>query len=424
MIRMEDTFYTFMEEVTGRTMKRILIIGAIGAGIVATLLVALVLVVMVTPARAQIGRALNRTMNGLQVVAAQAQTQAGVQLKDEKGVLVAGVFQDSPADKAGLARGDIILSVDGTAVNTDSELRNVLSQHKTGDTLKLVVQHGDSQKTVSVTLADPPAAASATPQSGQQNNKPNNPKGGLLSGPYLGIVPIGAGEFQFKMEMKNGQPGAQIVVVATGGPAEKAGLKVGEVIVSVDGTQIGPQNNLAALLAIHKPGNSVKLVVQGTDGAQRTVTITLGDNPQKAGTAYLGVSTAGFGRKRGFGGPGPGFQANPNLVQHPGAFLEAVTQNSPAEKAGLKAGQVIKSVDGKKLDSPQVLADSITGHKPGDKVTLHVYDPQTDKSIDVQVTLGDNPQKAGSAWLGVEYNYFNKPVAPPQETPGNTGTQF
>ena len=43
------------------------------------------------------------------------------------------VVTGSPADKAGLARGDIILSVDGTAVNTQSDLRNILSQHKAGD---------------------------------------------------------------------------------------------------------------------------------------------------------------------------------------------------------------------------------------------------------------------------------------------------
>jgi S1-C subfamily serine protease len=424
-------------------MKRIFIIGAVGLAAVALLVGGFVLGVMVTPVRAQIGRVLSQAMNGVQVAAAQAQaTQVpGLQLKTEKGILVAGVFQDSPADKAGLVRGDIILTVDGQAVNTNRDLSGLLSQHKVGDTLKLSVQHGDSQKSVSVTLAASPVAApsaSVTQQSGQQNTNPKSPKGGLLSGPFLGIVPIGTGQFAFKNELNkqfNGQPGARIEQVAAGSPAEKAGLKAGEVILAVDGTQIGAQNSLSVLLASHKPGDSVKLTVLSTDGTtQREVTVTLADNPQKTGTAYLGVATSGFGRGRGFGFGLPGGQNGngnginphnfPNLVQHPGAFIQAVTQNSPAEKAGLKAGQVIESVDGTKLDSSQALSTAISGHKPGDKVTVSIYDPQADTASSVQVTLADNPQKAGSAWLGIEYSYFNLQNVNPQGTPSDNGTQF
>jgi VCBS repeat-containing protein len=432
-------------------MKRIFIIGAVGVAAVAILLVGLVLWVSVTPARAQIGNMLSQAINGAQAVAFQAQTPGanvpGLQLKAEKGILVAGVFQDSPADKAGLVRGDIILDVDGQAVNTYPDLSGILNQHKVGDTLKLNVQHGDSQKSVSVTLAESPVATpsasaapqSATPQSSQQNNKQNGRQGKMLSGPFLGIVPVGAGQFEGKGNFGGNQQlqaGARIVQVATGSPADKAGLKVGEVILSVDGTQINAQNSLQSLLSSHKPGDSVKLTVQGTDGTQRDVTVTLADNLQNAGTAYLGVAAGSFGRGFRFGlpggqngnGSGNGNSVNPhnfpNLAQHPGAYIQNVTANSPAEKAGLKASQVIESVDSTKIDNPQALSTIIAGHKSGDKVTLSVYDPQADKTSSVQVTLGDNPQKAGSAWLGIEYSYFNMQNVNPQGAPANNGTQF
>lgn len=200
------------------------------------------------------------------------------------------------------------------------------------------------------------------------------------------------------------------------------------------------ENSLGALITSHKPGDSVKLSVQGTDGTEREVTVKLADHPQQAGTAYLGVSSGGFGRERNFdyefpnlpnmpGMPNIPDTLNPhnfaNLTEHPGALIQQVTQDSPAEKAGLKAGQVIEAVDSKKLDSAEALSQAITAHKPGDTVTLTVYNQQTDQSSDVQVTLGENPQKAGAAWLGIQYGFFDFQNLPaPQKTPGSGGTQF
>jgi S1-C subfamily serine protease len=448
-------------------MKRFFIIGVIGFAAVVILMMGALLAVLVTPARAQVGALVGQAVERAQALAAapnlvanaSAQAQApGTQRKDEKGILIAGVFTDSPADKAGLVRGDIILEAAGKAVNTSGDLSGILSQHKAGDTLDLLVQHGDTQKTVTVTLAEQPGGATsgatsaqATPQGTPQGtpqavqpNQPNRQKSLLKSGPYLGIVPIGAGEFGLRVEKFSGQPepGARITQVATGSPAEKAGLKVGEIITAVDGTAVDAQNSLGALITQHKAGDTVRLSVQGTgvqgaQGTTREVSVTLADHPQQAGTAYLGVSTGGFGRGGRFGVPGqdlpslpgmPGEQQGtnphnfniPGLAEHPGAMLQQVTQDSPAEKAGLKAGQIIEAVDGKKLDSPEALSDAISAQQPGDTVTLTVYDPGTDQSSDVAVTLGENPQKAGAAWLGIQYGFFDFQNLP-QQTPGSGG---
>lgn len=409
-------------------MKRMIIIGSICIAAFAILIVGVALGAMVSPVRAQFTQRIDGSAQNLLLNSARAQT-TGLQLKAETGILVAGVFQDSPADKAGLVRGDIISAVDGTAVNTDSDLRNILSQHKAGDTLSLTVERGDSQKTVSVTLAESPVPAQSAPQGGQQNPGKNGPRGmnnSFLTGPFLGIVPIGSESFTNKGQQTHG---AVIAQVAAGSPAEKAGLKAGEMILAVDGTQINAQNSLSTLIGSHKPGDTIKLTVQGTDGAQREVSVTLADNPQKTGTPYLGVNIRGFGGGRGgFGSRGNGNSLNPNnfpaMAQHPGDYIQQVTQNSPAEKAGMKAGSVIESVDGKKVDSAQVLSDAISSHKPGDSITLSIYDPQANKTSDVKVTLGDNPQKTGSAWLGIQYRYFNLQNMAARPALGNGGTMF
>lgn len=429
-------------------MKRIFVIGIIGAVLMMMMGAVVVLGLLVTPVRAQIGQVINQALQGAPLLAAQTLQNSPQQtVKGEKGVLIAGVFQDSPADKAGLARGDIILSVDGQAVNTVQDLETVLTKHKSGDTLQLSVQHGDTQKTVSATLADVPAAATpeasptvapnSTPQSGQQGNNNNNGKPFTYrmfnqTGPYLGIIPIGAGQdmgHTESFEATSPQQGEVIRQVASGSPAEKAGLKVGEAILSVDGQQLDQQNTLQVLIAKHKAGDSVKLQIMGTDGTMREVSVTLASNPQDQNSAYLGVSVGrSFRFHKGFG---------PGMVQTPGALIMNVTQGSPAEKAGLKTGDVIQSVDGQKIGSAEALSSAVSGHKPGDSVTLTVFDNQSGSSKDVKVTLGDNPQKAGSAWLGISYNFMDvQPVQPGQpgqpQLPGNNnnnnggsqGTQF
>ena len=70
----------------------------------------------------------------------------------ESGVLVISVPSGSPADRAGLARGDIILGIDGSAVNNPRDLREAISSHKQGETISLTVLHGDAQKTLSIAL--------------------------------------------------------------------------------------------------------------------------------------------------------------------------------------------------------------------------------------------------------------------------------
>jgi S1-C subfamily serine protease len=90
---------------------------------------------------------------------------------------------------------------------------------------------------------------------------------------------------------------------------------------------------------------------------------------QATGTAWLGVSVTDAD-----GG---------------GALVGEVVPGSPAETAGLQAGDVIKAVDDTTIDSAQTLVDTIKGYAPGDEVTLSVL--SNDQTSDVKVTLGERP---------------------------------
>jgi len=194
----------------------------------------------------------------------------------EPGVLVVSVQPGSPAEKAGITRGDIILEVNGTAVNTLRDLRQSIAKESPGNTVTLKVRHGDNEKTASAALA------------------------GEKGHPYLGLalLPDWRGERDQEREGMRGplndSNGAIVMRVTAGGPADKAGLKRGDVILSVDGTSVDPDHSLGALIAGKKAGDKVTLSVQPrrpAAGNPHDVTVTLGTGPDGK-KAWLGVSYA------------------------------------------------------------------------------------------------------------------------------------
>lgn len=80
----------------------------------------------------------------------------GYQLSIDKGVYVFQVAIDSPSGRAGFQRGDIILSIDGREVNSVTDVRNEVSNHKVGDKIKVLLDRDGRQETVEVTLEEMP----------------------------------------------------------------------------------------------------------------------------------------------------------------------------------------------------------------------------------------------------------------------------
>ncbi|MBD3366479.1 PDZ domain-containing protein [candidate division WWE3 bacterium] len=84
-------------------------------------------------------------------------TEEIAKLRDlSEGAYIASVYPDSPADKAGLERGDIILSVEGEEINAKNTLVGVISRFSVGETLKVVVDRGGESREFFVTLAELP----------------------------------------------------------------------------------------------------------------------------------------------------------------------------------------------------------------------------------------------------------------------------
>ncbi|MCI6752557.1 MAG: trypsin-like peptidase domain-containing protein, partial [Selenomonas bovis] len=93
---------------------------------------------------------------GVSVFDPNTAARYGYQLNIDKGVFIFKVTLNGPCGKAGLQRGDIILKVDGKEVNTVSDLRGAVGEHKIGETVKITYDRNGSEDTADVTLEEMP----------------------------------------------------------------------------------------------------------------------------------------------------------------------------------------------------------------------------------------------------------------------------
>lgn len=335
---------------------------------------------------------------------------AGAQGVDaDEGVVVADVVEGEAAAEAGVVRGDILLAIDGQTLEAWGDLLDYLDGKEPGDVVQLEVLHGDEVRTLTATLGE---------QAGRA---------------YLGLVACGR---VLDIPAIRGRTGALIVEVVADSPAEAAGLQEGDLIVAVDGQEIDWENGLGDLVAAHAPGDTVTLEVERADEDTLEVSVELGQHPEEADTAYLGVRfrtfpyVGVFGRERmplmpleelrEWIGPlemerlrdlplGLLEELPLNLPEvDQGVIVFWVAEDSPAEAAGLQRGNVITAVDGDPIESAEGFSEAIAARKPGDVVTLTVYRLGEEGEQEVEVQLGEHPDEPGTAYLGVSTGMYFK----------------
>jgi serine protease Do len=112
----------------------------------------------VVPQLIQNGRVI-RPFIGISTVEITPGVAATNNLPRQDGLLIVQVGGGTPAMRAGLRAGDIIVAVEGQPVKTQRDLRSILYQRKPGDTLTLTIQRGSSQSDVQVRLGEAPRPA-------------------------------------------------------------------------------------------------------------------------------------------------------------------------------------------------------------------------------------------------------------------------
>lgn len=198
--------------------------------------------------------------------------------------------------------------------------------------------------------------------------------------------------------------GLLIARVVDDSAAAAAGVVRGDILLEVDGNKISSLAELQTALSDSEPGDSVTLTVLHGDEL-RSLEATLGDQD---GRAALGVIACGCERDVDLLGPALRF-SDPEARERfrealvVGAEVAEVVPDSPADEAGLAVGDIIVSVDGELIGAGDNLASLVQTYEPGDRVVLGVMTGDEAEPRDVTVTLGENPEQEGQAYLGIRY---------------------
>jgi Do/DeqQ family serine protease len=172
-------------------------------------------------------------------------------------------------------------------------------------------------------------------------------KTGKVSRGYLGVI-IGALDGDLAKQFKvPDTSGALVQDVTSGGPAEKAGLKNGDVIRKINGQTVEGSSQLTTMVTDLNPGTEVKLDII-RDGQPMTIRVTLGERPANLGlTTSVGKApTEGTLRGITVQNLTPDIRDQLGLPTNiRGVVIAEIDPNSPAGQAGLQQGDVIDSIN-------------------------------------------------------------------------------
>jgi membrane-associated protease RseP (regulator of RpoE activity) len=242
-------------------------------------------------------------------------------MREARGVGITQVVKDSPAEKAGLKKDDVILRFEGDSVTSVRKLNRLVSEVAPDQSVKLGISHGGSEQEVSVTIG----------KRDQSLNAFNRLQGleGLRG-----------------MEGFKGFEGLQ----------KLEGLK-----------GLGDLKDFKGL-----EGNVWKWEGQGP--GNDSFVYALGNNRR------MGVTTVQLTKQLAdyFG-----------IADGKGVLVTSVSDNSAAAKAGIKAGDVITTVDGDVIEGPGDLSRAINKNKDGDVTVVVIRDKK-------QRTIKVTPEKTQS----------------------------
>ena len=114
---------------------------------------------------------------------------------------------------------------------------------------------------------------------------------GYVTGrPYMGITYLAVTDAQTAAQLGVNAYGIYVMDVVSGGPADKAGLKAGDRIISIDNTEVAQKTDLGTLMQEHSAGDTLSITV-ARDGQMQTVSLTLGEkNASNSGNGTNGAS--------------------------------------------------------------------------------------------------------------------------------------
>lgn len=225
---------------------------------------------------------------------------------------------------------------------------------------------------------------------------------------------------------EDGEGRVLITGVEEDSPAELARLKPGDRIIRINGKEVESSSQLVSEIRNGRPGQDVNLTIDRA-GQSREIKVKLGAVPEEEARRELELRFPDLFRRLPALPSRPAFpdfpegerfdfefgfenyryigvhleQLNPELSRYfgltegRGLLVARVNPGSPAEKAGLKVGDVIMAADGQRVETLEALTDLIRKKKKGDKISLEILRDKKKMKIEVEVA---EEQRTG--WKG------------------------
>ncbi|MGH9906972.1 MAG: PDZ domain-containing protein [Pyrinomonadaceae bacterium] len=215
-------------------------------------------------------------------------------VREVRGAGIISIVKDSPAEKAGLRKDDVIVRFDGESVTSVRKLTRLISEVAPDQTVRLTISRGGSEQEVAVTIAKRQDHSDVM-GAWQGKIAPFGDKWRVEGLDRLeGFKGLGPGQEGFTYFFGNNRrigvttstltkqladyfgvsDGKGVLVTSVGddSPAAKAGIRAGDVITAVDGEKVEDSGDLSRALNKKKEGDASITIIR--DKAQRNITVT------------------------------------------------------------------------------------------------------------------------------------------------------
>jgi serine protease Do len=203
-----------------------------------------------------------RARMGVTVQGINSELAKSLGLRDVRGALVSAVESDSPAQKAGIERGDVILTFNGEPVSDSNTLRNRVASSQPGSKATVTIMRNGREEARQVVLAELPGKRVAA----------NGGAGGANGGRYGMTVSPLTPDVASQLGVR-AKDGLVVEAVAPASAASQAGLRSGDVIVEVNNKPVGSLSQFQeavkanperpALLLVNRQGGELFVALSG-----------------------------------------------------------------------------------------------------------------------------------------------------------------
>lgn len=174
---------------------------------------------------------------------------------ERRGVLITDVLADSPAKRAKLERGDVIVEYDGHPVLNPTQFRNLVAQTPVGKKVRLRLLRSGKEQELEITIGEQPLnMARAGGEPGEEEARAD----GVFAGIDVRDLP---NDLLRRFSLPRDKAGALVVRVAEGSPAEQAGLRAGDVINEINRKTIANARDYSKVTGSLSPKDSALVLV-------------------------------------------------------------------------------------------------------------------------------------------------------------------